>query len=330
MRRFSLALLALLAVLAASLALAGCGGHKASLQIRATSPQSAMGSVHPAGWGQTPSGVALPRSIFGITQTADMYDAVTLSNIPGHPFAVAGYTAGRYTTWPALLRDFPSAHHVSIAIQASYRADCLDVEPGDAVPSQAGAWARADIAAGFRTPCLYSDLSEMPAVKASLAAAGLARSSYLLWLAWYRNIPGLVSGYDAVQWTDTCFGRNLDCDTVTLNFLRIAQPPYPSWPVCINKREPAATCAAAKAKIASDERAAASSERAWNARGCPALVARREWFAAHLNKPPKSRHAYRAGALAATTRAMARQGCPTFAQRVAFFSNAAGRLKAAN
>ena len=72
-------------------------------------------------------------------------------------------------------------------------------------------------------------------MKASLADAlrgGLGAHACLLWLAWYRNVPGLVTGYDAVQYTLNCFGRNLDCSTVSLAFLSIARPPYtPPKPV---------------------------------------------------------------------------------------------------
>lgn len=204
------------AVLAAVAALAGCGGGAPSVAP----------SAHPAGWGATPKGFfALPQTVHGVP-SAEMYDTVTLSTVPARPFALAGYTAGKWPTYWPLRHAYPQAHTVSIAIASGFHADCLDIEPGDAEPWQAGAWARADINAGFRRPCLYSDLAEMPQVRASLAAAGLQRSQYFLWLAWYRFVPGLVTGVDAVQWTDHAFGRNLDESTVSLAFLQIAQPPY--------------------------------------------------------------------------------------------------------
>ena len=157
-----------------------------------------------------------------------MFDSVTLSAIPHLPFALAGYTAGIFANYVAMRRFWPTAHTVSIAINARYHADCADVEPSLLSPSQAGPWAAADIRAGYKRPCLYSDLSEMPQVQASLHAwLGLNwRSRVFLWLAWYRNFPGLVPGYDAVQWSQNCFGLNLDCSTVTLAFLTVATPPY--------------------------------------------------------------------------------------------------------
>jgi hypothetical protein len=204
------------AVVLGVLVLAACG----------TPRQAATGSVHPAGWGGTPKGLrSLPTVARGVP-SAEMWDTVTLETVPAHPFALAGYTSGFWPTYLPLRRSYPSAHVISIAVTTSYHADCLDVEPGDASPSEAGPWARTNIAAGFSHPCLYSDLSEMPAVRASLSAAGLQRSQYALWLAWYRFVPGLVYGYDAVQWTDHAYGRNLDESTVSLAFLTIAQPPY--------------------------------------------------------------------------------------------------------
>ena len=306
---------AALAVALMVAALAGCGG---------STPASYTGSVHPGGWGSTPPGVTLPAPLLQAVPSATMYDSILLSTVPSHPFAAAGYTSGNWPTYLPMRSAWPTAHVVSIAINTSHHADCLDVEPGDASPSQAGPWARADIAAGFKRPCLYSDLSEMPAVKASLAAAGLARSQYFLWLAWYRYVPGLIAGYDAVQWTDRALGRNLDESTVTLNFLTIAQPPYVApkprpapqppvvLPLCFHKREAASACAAAKAKIASDLRAAAASRRALKATE-GALTHNR------CKRPYRRGVCIRAG-----------RDAHVFAQRVRYFNARAAKLRAAN
>lgn len=298
------------------LALAGCGGsHKIRPESRAVS-QSAMGSVHPAGWGSTPPGFVAPTPLPTAVPTATMYDAVTVGNIPAGPFAVAGYPFGRYVTWGALLSRFPGAHHVSIAVAFLERAMCGDFEPGDMDGSQAGQWARIDMGS-FSVPCEYGDLSNMPAIEASdRAALGPNwRSKVLLWLAWYTGRPGLVGGFDGVQYTDTCFGRNLDCSTVTLNFLRIASPPYTPpqpLPTCIHRRQTRAACAAAKAKILSDIRAAQSSWRAW--------VATDKALAAHRCEQPYRR---------AVCRTLGRR-FDVFDQRVRWFEAATQKLEAAN
>lgn len=306
------------AAVAALLACVLVGGGVTVVESGSSAPPSATGSVHPAGWGSTPKGMVLPRSLVGgVAQTFEQYDAVTVGNIPSNPFAVAGYTSGLYLTWPVLLRDFPRAHHVSIAISVLHHADCLDDEPGDASPSQAGAWVLADIKAGFARPCVYGDLSNMPAIQASIRAALGAnwRTHVFLWLAWYRFVPGLVAGYDAVQWTDKALGRGLDESTVTPAFLSIAQPPYVAprpLPTCIHRRESASVCAAAKAKIASQQRAAASSQRALNATNA-VLAANR------CVKP------YRRGVCVHKGR-----DATVFSQRVRWFTAAAARLEAAN
>jgi hypothetical protein len=232
--------------------------------------------VHPPGWGQTPAGfVAPPVSPFlAATPTATMYDSTDLREIPASAFAAAGYVAGSWPTWTGCARcggslagRFPRAHRVSIAIHLGEHAMCGDFESGDMSAGQAGPWAAADIRAGYRTPCEYSDLSEMPAVKASLRAwlGSGWRTRVLLWLAWYTGRPGLVAGYDAVQYWDRCLNRNLDCSTVSLAFLRIARPPYVAprqAPWCVHHRMSRRACAALRARVASDLRAASSTRRA--------------------------------------------------------------------
>lgn len=271
------------------LALAGCAGgiH-----------QSAGGSVHPAGWGRTPKGYVLPHALFTLTPTATMYDSVDVGQIPAHPFAAAGYTAGSWATWPRIRAL--AQHAISIAIHSSYRADCLDDEPGDATPSEAGPWALQDIRAGFRVPCVYSDLSEMPAVKASLArwlGSGW-RARVMLWLAWYRGVPGLVTGYDAVQYWDHCLGRNLDCSTVSLRFLKIAQPPYVA-PAPKPKPRPKPKPPVRKPRPAPHS----------NANACKTLKARASWFAVQLRRHSHVKTASRRRALASTDRALKALHC---------------------
>ena len=251
-----------------------------------STPQSATGSVHPAGWGGTPSGVKIPTVASGVP-TAEMWDTITLSTVPANPFALAGYTSGSWPTYLLLRKAYPNAHTISIAVNSRNHADCLDDEPGDATPAQAGPWAVADIAAGFAKPCVYSDLSNMPSVQASLAAAlgPTWRSRVFLWLAWYRYTPGLVAGYDAVQWTDRAHNLNLDESTVTLDFLTIAQPPYvPPKPPPPPPPPP-------------------------NPKVCAALRQRANWFARQLRLHPHVRTAHRKAALAATLRALHRNRC---------------------
>jgi hypothetical protein len=155
-----------------------------------------------------------------------MYDSVSLGAIPRAPFATAGYTGGRWQTFVELLGLKPQTHAISIAVNARERAACLDVEPGDAAPSEAPGWVRADERAGYRKPCLYSDWSEWTSELApALKRAGIALASVLKWVASFVGRPQLLAGFDADQYDDHCLGRDLDCSLVLRSFLAAARPP---------------------------------------------------------------------------------------------------------
>lgn len=322
------------AVVACLLILAGCGSAHHTTRHLSPGPASCAGyqtqygcQAHSPTFGLPPAGLTLlPRST---VPTKAMYDSVTLSTIPAKPPAVAGYVAGHWPTYQPMVRAFPSAVHVPIAIQADekvtgVRMACLDVEPGDASPSQAGAWDRMELKAGVK-PCDYANLSTMPAVKASLS--GLSRSQYFLWDADWTFSAHLDSGYDATQFTDHALNRNLDESSASLAFLGLSPKPAP-LPVCITHRIARATCVYNKAHIAQYQRATASSARAFKARGCPVLSQRVSWFSTQLRKHPKVKTASRKRALAASRKAYRKQSCSTFAQRQRFFQQAVTRLQA--
>lgn len=147
------------------------------------------------------------------------YDDVNLSLVPSNAQVVAGYVGGMWPTYDKMVRQFPHAAHVSIAVNASELThngkpvNCLDIEPGDAVPAQARAWDLAEIRLGEKHPCDYTMGSWMPALKA--AVRGIPA---VLWLAAYDGNPGL-EGFAAHQWTDRALGRSLDADTFSSTFL---------------------------------------------------------------------------------------------------------------
>lgn len=203
-----------LAALTAVTLIAGCGHN---------TTQSATGSVHPAGWGKPAPATALlgARPV----PTAAMFDSIDVGTIPRGPFALAGYTAGRWPTFVPMRHRWPRAHTVSIAISARYHADCLDVEPGDATPNEVAVWVHADIRAGWRKPCVYSSWWEFHGqVNPALARAHISRSQVWEWDASYTYTPHIDAGFDATQWTDKAYGRNLDESLVTRAFLSIAHP----------------------------------------------------------------------------------------------------------
>src|SRR5208282_1038382 len=54
-----------------------------------------------------------------------------------HPQAVAGYVGGKWPSLGGLIKRYPGAKHLSIAVNAGEDATCLDIENGDATPADA-------------------------------------------------------------------------------------------------------------------------------------------------------------------------------------------------
>lgn len=149
------------------------------------------------------------------------YDSVTIDQIPADAEAVAGYVGGIFPTFSPLVARFPNARHKSIAVSADEDADILDVESGDAVNSQAPAWFRRQKARGLALPGFYTSASNVPALLATLEAAGIKRDEYVLWVAHYTFVQPqapLEQGGDAVQYTDRALGRNLDASICEPSF----------------------------------------------------------------------------------------------------------------
>lgn len=164
--------------------------------------------------------------------TIVQYDSVDLSTIPADAQAVAGYVGGMWPNYGQVVRQWPHAHHLSIAINSAEQAECLDVEKGDATPEQAPAWFHEQIKRGVERPCLYASLS---VCKESLVpimeAAGIHRAAYRLWSAHYTMSPhicgpseGLSEPADATQWTDRALGRNLDESLCSDGFYGVHTP----------------------------------------------------------------------------------------------------------
>jgi hypothetical protein len=152
-----------------------------------------------------------------------MFDSITPSTVPSFAStsadAVAGYIDGRWPDYAALEREFPAAHHLSIATNPNHDADCLDVENGDATVYQAPGWVRRQLHEGAQRPVVYCSISRAPLVLEQLAAAGIHRQQIRLWSAHYNGHEHICApntcGYnqviaDATQWTDRALGRDLD------------------------------------------------------------------------------------------------------------------------
>lgn len=227
----------LLGLLAAMLVLAGCGG---GLQPLGHSQQPFGGpSYRSHTFGAPPANAQPPGVTLGATQTVLMLDSVDpISVFSGlHYTALAGYL--HPSSWPTYYEYAGHAKYVvAVAVQAFVHGQrgaaitCLDVEPGDAAPSQAGPWLKYEVAHGFR-PCVYSSLSTFPAINASIAASHVPGHVYR-WCAEWTDAYHLVPGCDATQWTSHYDGRNIDGDAATLAFLNAVPtpPPAPALPRC--------------------------------------------------------------------------------------------------
>lgn len=161
--------------------------------------------------------------------TITMFDAISVAELPaGSGYAYAGYVDGRWPTYPAIRQRFPKSPVLSIAIAASADADCLDVETGDATPSQAASWVLRQLQKKVWRPCLYANVSTMAAVIASVRAAGISISTLRLWSAHYdgEHICGpasckqLAVAVDGTQWTDMSLDRNLDQSLLSDSFFQ--------------------------------------------------------------------------------------------------------------
>ena len=149
--------------------------------------------------------------------TIVMYDSIDLTQIPPAAEAVAGYVNGRWATYPDLATRWPHAARLSITVTASGDADCLDVESGDATLPQVYAWFKRQ---SVYRPVVYTQVSNVAGLVATMTANGIKRSGYRLWSAHYNNTahicgpesckyPGAVA-CDGTQWTPHADGKNLD------------------------------------------------------------------------------------------------------------------------
>jgi hypothetical protein len=162
--------------------------------------------------------------------TLTMFDSTTVADIPSTGMdAVAGYVGGNWPTYAALVKRFPHLPALSIAVNSSQDAQCLDVEKGDATPADVPFWLdkQARLHPG-RTPIIYTSASQIAAVR---AAAG--RRRYLLWSAHYgvgEHVCGRCGypGADATQFDDKgAHGEHIDRTVMSAAFLAAFAPKVP-------------------------------------------------------------------------------------------------------
>jgi hypothetical protein len=176
--------------------------HKAAPKHRAA-PKHKAAPKHAA-----PKHKAAPRHDYRI------YDSVTPSSLPHHN-EIAIYSNGAYAAPRSAAAGRPMLYIDTNG--SNPRASVLDVEPGDASPTQAAAWARARLSADPHALArIYTMRSEWPATKAAVDALPASmRSRVRWWIADPTGVPHIVHGSDATQWY---WGSGFDISTATPKF----------------------------------------------------------------------------------------------------------------
>lgn len=132
-----------------------------------------------------------------------MYDSVTPADIPTGAELVAGYINGRYRWSPPEWARWAAAKCVYITVTAAYDvALVLDVEAGNAVPTDAPSWVqRAGPATGW-VPTLYGTRATLEQCSRLMPKS----VRYSTWLADWTGHEHLPAGYDLCQWAAPGYG----------------------------------------------------------------------------------------------------------------------------
>lgn len=110
----------------------------------------------------------------------------------GYKAGAPGYRRGGFSNMPAIKARFPGKKYLCVG------TDCIDIETGLASAADGPGFVRGWTKDNTNKPVLYANMSTMPSVKSALNSAGIARSSYYLWVAIWNGGP-IPSGYDAIQ-----------------------------------------------------------------------------------------------------------------------------------
>lgn len=144
-----------------------------------------------------------------------IYDSVTPSAISGKA-VVATYATGNYAVSRAQVHA-SKVLRIDTNGSAPTAASILDVEPGDATPAGAAAWAKARLTANPHVLArIYTMRSEWAAVKAAIGTLPAHMQSQIrYWIADPTGVPHVVPGSAATQWY---WGSSYDITTATPRF----------------------------------------------------------------------------------------------------------------
>jgi hypothetical protein len=151
----------------------------------------------------------------GQQQDFTFYDSITPSEIPAHQ-QIATYADGDYAVGRSSVPDPGQVIWIDVNARDP-NADALDVEPGNATPSQVAGWVRSRLTAHpGATAIVYTMRSEWAAAKASVATLPASmRAQVRWWIADPTGHPHLVPGSQATQWY---WGPDYDISTAEPGF----------------------------------------------------------------------------------------------------------------
>jgi hypothetical protein len=148
-------------------------------------------------------------------QDYTFYDSTTPSEIPANE-QIATYADGDYAVPRSQVSDPSQVIWIDIDGNDA-NADALDVEPGDATPSQVAGWVQRRLSTHpGAVAIVYTMRSEWAAAKASVATLPAAMQAQVRWwIADPTGYPHIVPGAQATQWY---WGENYDISTAEPGF----------------------------------------------------------------------------------------------------------------
>jgi hypothetical protein len=143
------------------------------------------------------------------------YDSVLPAAIPAGQ-RVATYANGGYAVSPSEVAGRGPVLWIDTN-GSDPQASALDVEPGDATPAGAAAWAKARLTADPKAVAIvYTMISEWQSVKDNVATLpSWMRARVRYWIADPTGVPHVLAGADATQWY---WGTNYDISTANPGF----------------------------------------------------------------------------------------------------------------
>jgi hypothetical protein len=147
--------------------------------------------------------------------TYHIWDSVTPENLPaGHAAAV--YANGAYKAYGHQVKHQKSVLWIDTN-GSNPGANVLDVEPGDATPAGAAAWAQQRLAKhSHSVAIIYTMRSSWQAVKDHVAHLPKSQQDNVrYWIADPTGVDHIVPGAAATQWY---WGTNVDISTAKPNF----------------------------------------------------------------------------------------------------------------